>query len=114
MRLDVVVKDIVGLTGKKIITDFISGQTNGKELAKHRHYNIRKNKNAIRNTDMKQIGVQYFEGIDLMAIEGINDNTVMILISELGLEGIKKFKTAKEFTAWLRLAPTIKSVAEKF
>ena len=57
---------------------------------------------------MNQIGVQYFEGIDLMAIEGVNDNTVMILISELGLEGIKKFKTAKEFTAWLRLAPNNK------
>ena len=57
---------------------------------------------------MNQIGVQYFEGIDLMAIEGVNDNTVMILISELGLKGIKKFKTAKEFTAWLRLAPNNK------
>ncbi len=57
---------------------------------------------------MNQIGVQYFEGIDLMAIEGVNDNTVMILISVLGLEGIKKFKTAKEFTAWLRLAPNNK------
>jgi hypothetical protein len=57
---------------------------------------------------MNKIGFQYFEGIDLMAIEGINDATVMALISEIGLEGIKKFKTAKEFTAWLRLAPNNK------
>lgn len=177
LRLDVVVNDIVGLTGKKIISAFIAGEKSGKELAKHRHYNIRrpeeeiaralqyngredyffalkqewktylhlqkqidetdkeikkllkniiknddnkknqtakkkdykrKNKNAIRNTDMNKIGVQYFEGIDLMAIEGVNDATVMAFISEIGLEGIKKFKTAKEFTAWLRLAPNNK------
>ena len=68
----------------------------------------RKNKKAIRNTDMNKTGVQYFEGIDLMAIEGVNDATVMAFISEIGLEGIKKFKTAKEFTAWLRLAPNNK------
>ncbi len=29
---------------------------------------------------------QYFEGIDLMAIEGINDATIMAIISEIGLE----------------------------
>ena len=177
LRLDVVVNDIVGLTGKKIISAFIDGEKSGKELAKHRHYNIRKseeeiakalqyngredyffalkqewktylhlqkqidetdkeikkllkkiikedenkknhtakkktykrkNKNAIRNTDMNQIGFQYFEGVDLMAIEGVNDATVMAFISEIGLEGIKKFKTSKEFTAWLRLAPNNK------
>lgn len=177
LRLDVVVKDIVGLTGQKIISAFVAGERSGKELAKYRHYNIRKseeeiakalqyngredyffalkqewktylhlqkqidetdkeikkllkkiirsdenkkkytakkkdykrkNKNAIRNTDMNKIGVQYFEGIDLMAIEGVNDATVMAFISEIGLEGIKKFKTAKEFTAWLRLAPNNK------
>ena len=43
-----------------------------------------------------------------MAIEGVNDATVMAFISEIGLEGIKKFKTSKEFTAWLRLAPNNK------
>ena len=47
MRLDVVVNDIVGLTGKKIITDFVAGQKSGKELAKHRHYNIRKSEEEI-------------------------------------------------------------------
>ncbi len=57
---------------------------------------------------MNQIGFQYFEGVDLMAIEGVSDATVMAFISEIGLEGIKKFKTSKEFTAWLRLAPNNK------
>ncbi len=47
MRLDVVVKDIVGLTGTKIITDFMSGVVEGKELAKHRHFNCRKSEEEI-------------------------------------------------------------------
>ncbi len=41
---------------------------------------------------MNQMVYQYFEGVDLMAIEGVNDATVMAIISEIGLEGIKKFK----------------------
>ncbi len=47
LRLDVVVNDIVGLTGKKIISSFIAGEKSGKELAKHRHYNIRKAEEEI-------------------------------------------------------------------
>jgi len=57
---------------------------------------------------MNQIAFQYFEGVDIMAIEGVNDATIMAFICEMGLEGIKKFKTSKEFTAWLRLAPNNK------
>lgn len=177
MRLDVVVKDIVGLTGTKIITAFIEGEKSGKVLAENRHYNCRKstaeigkalqyngredyffalkqewetywhlqkqkdevdaeikkyleqiidnddhkkqhiafkkpykrkNKNAVKGTDMNQLSYQYFEGIDLMAIEGLNDATILTIISEVGLEGIKKFDSAKQFTSWLRLAPNNK------
>jgi transposase len=32
----------------------------------------------------------------------------MAIISEIGLEGIRKFPSAKQFTAWLRLAPNNK------
>lgn len=177
MRLDVVVNDVVGLTGTKIISAFIAGETLGENLAKYRHYNCRKpegeiakalqyngrvdylfalkqewetylhtqkqitevdgqikkllediidkddnkkqhvankkpykrkNKNTIRGTDMNQISYKYFEGIDLMEIEGVNDATIMAIISEIGLKGIKKFDSAKQFTAWLRLAPNNK------
>jgi hypothetical protein len=177
MRLEVVVKDIVGLTGTAIIKAFISGETDGEKLAANRHYNCkkseteiakalqyngrkdylfalqqewstyehlqkqiiatdeqinhlikniidkddnkkqhiaskkphkRKNKNAISGTDMNQLGYQYFEGVDLMAIEGFNDGIIMSLISEVGLKGIKKFESAKQFAAWLRLAPNNK------
>jgi hypothetical protein len=47
LRLDVVVNDIVGLTGKQIITAFIAGEKSGKELAKYRHYNIKKSEEEI-------------------------------------------------------------------
>jgi len=57
---------------------------------------------------MNQIGFQYFEGVDLMAIEGVNDATILAIISEVGLEGIKKFECAKQFSSWLRLAPNNK------
>ena len=57
-----------------------------------------------------------FEGTDLLAIEGIacpvlvtgSFSTVLTLMSEVGIEGIKKFKTAKHFASWLRLVPNNK------
>ena len=47
MRLEVVVRDIVGLTGSSIIEAFLGGQHNGEELAKLRHYNCRKSEEEI-------------------------------------------------------------------
>lgn len=49
-----------------------------------------------------------FEGTDLLAIEGMSYSTVLALMSEVGIEGIKKFTTAKHFASWLRLAPNNK------
>lgn len=177
MRLDVVVRDIVGETGSKIICAFIAGTKDGKSLAQNRHYNCRKseaeiakalqyngredyyfalqqewntyqhiqiqikqtdekiadllkdiidkdenkkqhvaeakpfkrkNKNNNIHLNFNQVSYQYFEGVDLMAIEGVNESTIMTIISEVGLEGIKKFESAKQFAAWLRLAPNNK------
>ena len=177
MRLEVVVRDVVGLTGSSIIEAFLKGEHQGEDLAKLRHYNCRKseeeiakalqfngrkdylfalqqewnsykhlqqqitetdlqidqllkelidkddhkkqhtiekkkhkrkNKNAVSQTDMNLIAYQYFEGVDLMAIEGVSEGLIMTLIAEIGLDGIRKFPTAKQFTAWLRLAPNNK------
>lgn len=177
MRLDVVVRDIVGLTGSAIIEAFVNGEQDGTELAKLRHGNCRKseaeiakalqyngrkdylftlkqewesykyiqkqiqqtdleinsllkniveksdtkkqhfiekkkhkrkNKNGLMDTDLNLLSYQYFEGIDLMAIEGVNEGLIMAIISEIGLEGLRKFPSAKQFTAWLRLAPNNK------
>jgi transposase len=43
-----------------------------------------------------------------MAIEGLSHATVLTIMSEVGPNGFEKFKTAKEFTSWLRLAPNNK------
>jgi transposase len=43
-----------------------------------------------------------------MAIEGFSFSTLLSLMSEVGLEGIKKFGTAKQFSSWLRLTPNNK------
>jgi transposase len=48
------------------------------------------------------------EGTDLLAIEGMSYSTVLSLMSEVGIDGIKKFASAKQFCSWLRLAPNNK------
>jgi transposase len=177
LRLDVVVKDIVGLTGLRIINAICNGQTSGEELAKLRHGNCKKseeeiakalqsnnrqdylfvlkqelqkyqdaqrlilecdmevkklldefinqddvkkslcidkkahkriNKNTPKNIDLNLISYQYFDGIDLYAIEGFSHGTVLTLMSELGENDILKFQNAQHFTSWLRLAPNNK------
>jgi transposase len=177
LRLDVVVKDICGLTGLLIIRAICDGETNPEKLASFRHGNCRKseeeiakalqtngrkdylfalqqeldtydhlqnkidecdkeidkmlneiinsddnkrqhfidakphkrvNKNTPKDIDLNLKSYQMFEGTDLLAIEGMSYSTVLALMSEVGLEGIRKFKTAKHFTSWLRLAPNNK------
>lgn len=44
----------------------------------------------------------------LEGTEGMSHLTVLAVISEIGIEGIRKFPTAKHFTCWLRLAPNNK------
>lgn len=173
-RLDVVVRDVCGLTGLTIIEDICKGNLDAEKLAEHRHYNCKKtkeeiaqalkgnnrkdylfclkqefesyqfyqkkidqcdkqisiflkaqintnpekakliaeqkkhkrvNKNAIKHLDLNQAAYQYFEGVDLMKIEGMSHATILTIMSEIGTEGFKKFASAKQFASWLRLAP---------
>lgn len=46
-RLDVVVKDVCGLTGMRIIEDICNGNLEPQSLAEHRHHNCRKPKEEI-------------------------------------------------------------------
>jgi transposase len=177
IRLDVVVKDVVGLTGLKIIRAITLGESDPQKLASLRHYNCRKseeeiakalhsngrkdylyalkdeldtyefvqkkirecdnqiaakleeiigkdpekrelhidkktykrvNKNAPKNIDLNLKSYQMSKGIDLLAIEGMSYSTVLSIMSEVGYDGIKNFKTAKHFTSWLRLSPNNK------
>lgn len=177
LRLDVVVKDVCGLTGLLIIRAVCQGETDPAKLASLRHGNCRKseqeiawalqsngradflfalqqeldtydhlqkkisqcdleidrvlneiinsddnkkqhhidpkphkriNKNTPKDIDLNLKAYQMFEGTDLLAIEGMSFATVLTLMSEVGIEGIRKFKTAKHFASWLRLAPNNK------
>jgi transposase len=177
LRLDIVVKDITGLTGLKIIAAICRGEVNPEKLASLRNGNCKKseeeiakalqtngrkdylfalgheyrmyqdiqsrikecdvaiekmlteqimsnddkrqhfidkkvhkriNKNSPKNIDINLMSYQYFEGVDLLAIEGVSHSTVLTLMSEVGLEGLKKFEAGKQFASWLRLAPNNK------
>ena len=46
-RLDVVVRDVTGQTGIKIISEICKGDLDPSSLAKHRHYNCRKSEQEI-------------------------------------------------------------------
>ena len=46
-RLDVVVKDICGITGMAIIADICKGNLDPRKLAEHRHFNCRKSYDEI-------------------------------------------------------------------
>lgn len=56
--------------------------------------------------DVATLSYNYY-GVDLMEVDGIAHNTVMSIIGEVGRD-IYKFKTAKQFSSWLRLAPNNK------
>jgi transposase len=176
LRLDVVVNDVTGLTGMKIIESICKGETNPEKLASLRNGNCKKseteiakalqsngrndfmfalkheyqmyqnlqskiaecdieiefllqnqisqddnkrqhhierkvykkiNKNTPKNMDINLLSYQYFEGVDLLAIEGVSYSTVLTLMSEVG-NGIHKFESAKQFASWLRLSPNNK------
>ena len=93
---------------EKMLNDTIDNDENKKQ-----HYIEKKpykkvNKNTPKNIDLNLMAYQYFEGVDLMAIEGMSYSTILSLISEVGVDGIKRFSTAKHFASWLRLAPNNK------
>ena len=66
------------------------------------------NKNAPGIKNFNQIAYQYFDGVDLLAIEGLSHATVLAIMSEIGPDGFRKFNSSKEFVSWLRLAPNNK------
>jgi transposase len=169
IRLDVVISDITGVSGIKIIEAILAGERDGNTLSSLANTRVRKSKQEIADAlqgqwskellyelqdsyelyktyqdKIKKCDVeieQIFKnskvekgedkkreltkkqtkgknqhtfnlpeysykilGVDLFAIQGVSMNTVMTFIAEIGND-INKFKTAKQFTSWLRLAP---------
>lgn len=93
-------------------------QTINNDQDKREHYidpkpHKKVNKNTPKNIDLNLVGYQYFEGVDLMKIEGFSYSTLLTLMSEVGLEGLKEFGTAKQFASWVRLAPNNKKTGGK-
>ena len=75
--------------------------------------NVRKGSHSIDQLHVhlvwsNQAAYQYFNGVDLMKIEGLSHSTVLTIMSEVGPEGFPKFLSSKQFTSWLRLAPNNK------
>lgn len=56
--------------------------------------------------DVATLSRKYLQ-VDLYAIEGISHGTILSILSEVGTD-LWRFKTAKHFTSWLRLAPNNK------
>lgn len=72
---------------------------------------LKKNKNKP-TIDFQTYSFQYFGGVDLFAIEGVNQNTVLSIITEIGTD-ITKFHSAKAFSNWLHLCPNQKITGGK-
>ena len=62
-RLDVVVRDVTGLTGLKIIEDICNGIIDPEELAKNRHYNCRKSEEEIAKALVSNEREDYIFGL---------------------------------------------------
>ncbi|HET6557903.1 MAG TPA: transposase [Prolixibacteraceae bacterium] len=62
--------------------------------------------------DFQTYSFQYFGGVDLFAIEGVNQNTVLSIITEIGTD-ITKFRSANAFSNWLHLCPNQKVTGGK-
>lgn len=98
---------------KKLLEGNIDKDDDKKKLQATAKPYKRLNKNAPKNIDLNQIAYQYFGGVDLMAIEGVAHNTILGIMSEVGVEGFSRFATAKQFTSWLHLSPNTKITGGK-
>ena len=76
-------------------------QSGGKSLTSVPHRTKRR-----RNEHHFEARLPLFRatGVDLTAIEGINDHTALVLLSEIGTE-MSRWPTEKHFAAWLGLCP---------
>jgi len=81
-----------------------------KDAPRHKKA-LKKNKNKPE-IDFQAYSFQYFGGVDLFAIEGVNQNTVLSVITEVGTD-ITKFHSAKAFSNYLHLCPNQKVTGGK-
>ena len=92
----------------KFTSDYIDRNESIQHLKTDDKIHKRANKNCIKSMDLNQVAFKYFNGVDLMKIEGLSHSTILSIMSEIGPEGFKKFPTADHFASWLRLVPNNK------
>ena len=92
----------------KFVQKYLKDHPEIKKLKTTEKPHKRQNKNAAEIKNFNQVAFQYFNGVDLLAIEGVSHATVLSIMSEIGPNGFEKFKSSKEFVSWLRLAPNNK------
>lgn len=93
---------------EKMLEEIINSDDDKKQHYLEPKPHKRINKNTPKDIDLNLKSYQMFEGTDLLAIEGMSYSTVLALMSEVGINGIRKFASAKQFASWLRLAPNNK------
>lgn len=96
---------------EKILKENLACSEIDAKDAPHHKKALKKNKNKPK-IDFQAYSFQYFGGVDLFAIEGVNQNTVLSIITEIGTD-ITKFHSAKAFTNWLHLCPNQKITGGK-
>ena len=89
-RLDVVVRDITGLTGRTIIADICNGNLDPHSLAKHRHGNCRKSEEEIAKALVSNQNPEYLFGLKQ---EFKRFNFVLELIEECDAEIVNLLNT---------------------
>ena len=78
-------------------------------------YESRNKTKAIRQNDYSFDAKSYLQeivGVDLTQISGVDEKTILTILSETGTD-LSKWKTAQNFTSWLGLAPKPKITGEK-
>ena len=91
-----------------MLNDWIDNDDTKKALFIEAKVHKKINKNTPKNIDLNLISYQFFDGLDLYAIEGFSHGTALTLMSELGEAGIQQSPTAQHFASWLRLSPNNK------
>lgn len=71
----------------------------------------KKNKNAP-DMDIEKLAFQLTGGIDLAKIDGVSGQTLLSIISEIGVD-VSAFPSAKHFASWLHLSPNNKKTGGK-
>lgn len=74
-----------------------------------------KKKGTVRQNDLSFNAKTYFNkiaGVDLCAIDGLDERTILTILSETGPD-LTKWPTAQQFTCWLGLSPSPKKTGDK-